>query len=150
MSASRTPLEIRYRATKKIYAPEFHSSGAAGADLRAALDHPLPIEPGQYQSIPTGLTCAIPEGFEGQVRPRSGLAKNHGVTVLNAPGTIDSDYRGEIEVLLINHGAERYTVMPRERIAQLVVGSVTLARYVPQETLDTTERGANGFGSTGQ
>ncbi len=126
------------------------SSRAAGLDLCAAIDEPIVLAPGASAAIGTGLAMAIPEGFEGQVRPRSGLAKNHQVTVVNAPGTIDSDFRGHCMVLLINHGREPFTIASGDRIAQLVIAPVVQAELVEVESLDETERGAGGFGSTGR
>jgi dUTP pyrophosphatase len=123
---------------------------AAGLDLRACLDAPLTLAPGERALVPTGIAIALPPSHEGQVRPRSGLAARHGVTVLNAPGTIDEDYRGEVKVILVNHGREPFVVAHGERIAQLVVAPVA---YVPVEevaALDETSRGAGGFGSTGR
>jgi dUTP pyrophosphatase len=121
-------------------------------DLRAALpeDEPLTLAPGARALVPTGLAMALPDGAEGQVRPRSGLAHRHGVTVLNSPGTIDSDYRGEVKVLLINHGNEDFVITRGERIAQLVVARYMRVRWHKREALAETERGAGGFGSTGQ
>ena len=127
--------------------PCYASCLAAGADLTAA--EGLTLEPGQYGLVPTGLTVAIPEGMEGQVRPRSGLALKHGVTVLNAPGTIDADYRGEIKVMLINHGKAPFTVTPGDRIAQIVFARVERAEIFPAESLPESRRGTGGFGSTG-
>ncbi len=132
--------------------PVYASDGAAGMDLHAALaeGQKLVIEPGARDLTPTGLMIALPQGYEAQVRPRSGLAARHGVTVLNAPGTIDSDYRGEIMVILINHGSEPFEILRGMRIAQLVVAPVTRAAFVEvQDDLDVTLRGAGGFGSTG-
>jgi dUTP pyrophosphatase len=121
-------------------------------DLRAAVpeDAPLTLHPGDRHAVPTGLTMAIPPGFEGQVRPRSGLALRHGITCLNSPGTVDADYRGEVMVILINHGAEAFTVRRGERIAQLLISPVTQASWREVESLDDTARGKGGFGSTGQ
>lgn len=119
-------------------------------DLHAALDKPIDLEPGAAVAVPTGLAMAIPGGFEGQVRPRSGLAAKHKVTVLNAPGTIDSDFRGEVKVLLINLGRERFTINHGERVAQLVIAPVVQMRVAVVEELSETERGAGGFGSTGR
>lgn len=130
--------------------PRYETPGAAGLDLRAALSDPLRIEPGGYCLVPTGLTMAIPLGFEGQVRPRSGLAARHGVTVLNSPGTIDSDYRGEVKVILVNHGRETFVIERGERIAQLVLAPVVQLRPVQVESLEATERGDGGFGHTGR
>lgn len=131
--------------------PAYETAGAAGLDLRAALGagQSLTLPPAAQVLVPTGLMLQLPEGFEAQVRPRSGLAARHGVTVLNAPGTIDSDYRGEIKVILINHGRAAVTIGHGDRIAQLVVAPVTRVSLVESETLDATARGAGGFGSTG-
>ena len=132
--------------------PAYQSAHAAGLDLLAAVpeDAPLVLLPGKHAMVPTGLTIALPEGYEAQVRPRSGLAAKHGVTVLNAPGTVDADYRGEINVLLINHGAEPFAIRRGERIAQIVIASVTRAEFVAADQLSSTERGSGGFGSTGR
>lgn len=129
--------------------PEYASVGAAGADLRACIPEPIVLPPGKRASVPTGVRIALPEGYEGQVRPRSGLAVRSGITVLNAPGTIDSDYRGEIQVPLINLGDSDFLVEPRMRIAQLIVAPVTQVCFVVSHTLDETQRGSGGFGSTG-
>ncbi|GAB4223574.1 MAG: dUTP diphosphatase [Spirochaetales bacterium] len=129
--------------------PQYASSHAAGADLKAALPEPITVSPGSTVLVPTGLRVAIPEGYEGQVRPRSGLALKHGITVLNAPGTIDSDYRGEVKVLLINLGPEPVTIRPQDRIAQIVFAPVVKAEFVPVRELPASVRGAGGFGSTG-
>ncbi len=132
--------------------PAYQTAHAAGLDLLAAVaeDAPVVLEPGRYAMVPTGLSIALPEGFEAQVRPRSGLAAKHGVTVLNAPGTIDADYRGEVAVLLINHGGAPFTIRRSERIAQLIIAPVARAELVPVDVLSSTERGAGGFGSTGR
>ena len=127
--------------------PAYATAGAAGADLVAAED--ASIAPGTVHAVATGIALAIPEGFEGQVRPRSGLALKHRVTVLNAPGTIDADYRGEVKVILINHGAEPFRIARGDRIAQLVVAPVSTARFERVEVLPDTARGQGGFGSTG-
>jgi len=131
--------------------PAYQSARAAGLDLHAAvaLDAPVTIAPGRWAAIPTGLAIALPPGTEAQVRPRSGLAARHGVTVLNAPGTIDSDYRGEVQVLLVNHGREPFTVERGARVAQLVIAPVTAARLVETADLEATGRAGAGFGSTG-
>ena len=129
--------------------PHKASEGAAGFDLAAALDAPMLLEAGAWKRVPTGIAIALPTGFEAQVRPRSGLAARHGVTVLNAPGTIDEDYRGEVQVVLINHGREPFTVNHGDRIAQLVIARVADISLREVEALDDTERGADGFGSTG-
>ena len=140
----------RLAAAGDLPLPAPATRGAAGIDLRAALEDPLALSPGQRLSVPTGFAVAIPRGFEGQVRPRSGLALKQGLTVLNAPGTIDSDYRGEILVILINHGSEPVQIHRGDRIAQLVVAPVACAESVEVEALDETERGSGGFGSTGR
>lgn len=132
-----------------VTAPEYASHGAAGADVRAKLTQDVVLAPGNSALIPTGLRMEIPNGYEVQVRPRSGLALKHSVTVLNTPGTVDSDYRGEIGVILINHGKEAFTVSPGMRIAQLVVAEVVQASFVPADELASTARGAGGFGHTG-
>lgn len=132
--------------------PAYQTAHAAGLDLLAAVPEtaPLVLEPGKYALVPTGLSIALPEGYEAQVRPRSGLAAKHGVTVLNAPGTIDADYRGEICVLLINHGTKPFTIRRGERIAQMVIALVVQAECVPVASLSPTGRGSGGFGSTGR
>jgi dUTP pyrophosphatase len=132
--------------------PAYQSAHAAGLDLLAAVpeDAPVILAPGKHALVPTGLTIALPPGYEAQVRPRSGLAAKHGVTVLNAPGTVDADYRGEIGVLLINHGAAPFEVRRGERIAQMVIASVVRAELVPAVSLSATDRGSGGFGSTGR
>ena len=131
--------------------PSYQSEAAAGLDLLAAVatDGPVVIAPGRWLAIPTGLALELPPGTEGQIRPRSGLAAQHGVTVLNAPGTIDADYRGEVKVLLVNLGPEPFTVTRGMRIAQLVIASVARARLIESTDLAATSRGAGGFGSTG-
>ena len=130
--------------------PVYQTPGSAGADLRAALSEAVVLAPGERRLIPTGLRLQIPPGFEAQVRPRSGLAARHGVTVLNAPGTIDADFRGEVGVLLVNLGQEPFRVQPGERVAQLVIAPVRQAEFVLRESIDETERGEGGFGSTGR
>ena len=135
-----------------LVAPRQQTAGAAGVDLPAALgpDEVVTIPPGRTAMIPTGFAIALPEGFEAQIRPRSGLAAKHAVTVLNAPGTVDADYRGEVKVMLINHGQAPFEVRRGDRIAQMVVAPVTAVSFVEQETLDDTERGDKGHGSTGR
>jgi len=132
--------------------PAYQTAEAAGLDLMAAVpqDEPMTLAPGQYAMVPTGLAIALPSGFEAQVRPRSGLAAKHGVTVLNSPGTVDADYRGEIKVILINHGEAPFVIKRGERIAQMVIAPVVQAALVPVTTLSSTDRGAGGFGSTGR
>lgn len=129
--------------------PRYASAGAAGMDLAACVDEPLVLAPGAFARVPTGIAIALPVGTEAQVRPRSGLAARHAVTVLNAPGTIDCDYRGEVQVLLINHGPKPFTIQDGERIAQMVIAAAPQYPLVEAESLDDTERGAKGFGSTG-
>jgi dUTP pyrophosphatase len=132
--------------------PAYQTNDAAGLDLMAAVSdsEPMMLAPGQYALVPTGLAIALPPGYEAQVRPRSGLAAKHGVTVLNAPGTIDADYRGEIKVILINHGQAAFVIKRGERIAQMVIAPVVQAALVPVAELSATDRGAGGFGSTGR
>ena len=131
--------------------PAYETDGAAGLDLRAAVpeDRPLILPPGRRAAVPTGLVLELPDGHEGQVRPRSGLALKHGITCLNTPGTLDSDYRGEVKVLLVNLGDEEFAVTRGMRIAQLVVAPVTRVTVEEHETSSATARGAGGFGSTG-
>ena len=132
--------------------PAYETTGSAGMDLRAAVPEaaPLTLEPGARALVPTGLKIALDQGFEAQVRPRSGLALKHGLTCLNSPGTIDSDYRGEVGVILINHGQEPFVIRRGERIAQMVIARHEQAEVAEVETLDETARGAGGFGSTGR
>jgi dUTP pyrophosphatase len=132
--------------------PAYQSAHAAGLDLLAAVpeDAPVMLAPGKHALIPTGLTIALPQGYEAQVRPRSGLAAKHGVTVLNSPGTVDADYRGEVCVLLINHGDQPFPIRRGERIAQMVIAQVARVELVPVASLSATDRGSGGFGSTGR
>ncbi|MCC5832016.1 MAG: dUTP diphosphatase [Chlamydiales bacterium] len=129
--------------------PEYASEGAAGADVRADLNIPLTIPSGQSALVPTGLFFEIPQGYEIQVRPRSGLAFKHQITVLNTPGTIDSDYRGELKVILINHGHDDFIVEPGMRVAQIVVAPLVRARFIKVDALLPSGRGSGGFGHTG-
>jgi len=129
--------------------PSYETEGSAGLDLRAAIDSDIVLASLERTAIPTGLSMAIPQGYEGQVRPRSGLAFRHGLTVTNAPGTIDADYRGEVKVLLINLGSEPVTITRGMRCAQLIIAPVSQAKLTEVESLDETDRGAGGFGSTG-
>jgi dUTP pyrophosphatase len=129
--------------------PRYETPEAAGMDLPAAIDAPLVLKPGEWKPVPTGFAIALPPGTEAQIRPRSGLAAKHGVTVLNAPGTIDSDYRGEVKVLLINLSASDFTIERGMRIAQMVIAPHLQAVWDVRETLPDSERGAGGFGSTG-
>jgi dUTP pyrophosphatase len=137
---------------KGLALPAQQSSGAAGVDLLAALgvSETLTLKPGERALVPCGFSMALPEGHEAQVRPRSGLAAKHGVTVLNAPGTIDADYRGEVKVILVNHGEQNFDIKRGDRIAQMVVAPVSAVVFAEREELDDTERGHGGFGSTGR
>ncbi|MGV8832606.1 MAG: dUTP diphosphatase [Devosia sp.] len=153
MPASPISIPLRWLAHGRgLPLPAQQTAGAAGLDLAAAIapDSVTEIAPGDYAMIPTGLAIALPQGYEAQVRPRSGLAAKYGVTVLNAPGTVDADYRGEIMVMLINHGKATFAVRRGERIAQMVVAPVSAVQLHEMETLDETERGEAGHGSTGR
>jgi len=130
--------------------PRYHSEHAAGIDLLAALDEPMVLEPLVRAAVPTGIALEIPAGFEGQVRPRSGRALDEGLTLVNSPGTVDADYRGEVKVILINLGQHPITIKPEERIAQLIIAPVARAKLVEVDQLETTERGPGGFGHTGR
>ena len=130
--------------------PRFETAQAAGTDLRAAIDAPVTLQPGERALIKTGFCMALPAGYEAQVRPRSGLALRHGITVLNSPGTIDADYRGEVGVLLINHGQDAFTVERGDRFAQMVLAPVTQGSFEVVSELDETVRGSGGYGSTGR
>lgn len=147
---SMTPKVMFQRLRPDAVVPQYMSEHAAGMDLVAALDGPLTLAPGDRRAVGTGLALAIPAGFEGQVRPRSGLAIKHGVTVVNAPGTIDADFRGEVMVLLVNLGREPYVVESGQRVAQLVIAPVVQVTVEVAEQLPATVRGAGGFGSTGR
>jgi dUTP pyrophosphatase len=129
--------------------PAYATPGAAGLDLVAAVEHDVVLPPGRHAAIPTGIALALPPGAEGQVRPRSGLALKHGVTVLNAPGTIDSDYRGEVTAILVNHGAAPFTIVRGMKIAQLIVAAHARVEWSEATALSSTSRGSGGFGSTG-
>lgn len=146
--ADSPALTIDILASPGSSLPRYMSPGAAGADLCACLGEPLIIPPGVRHAVPTGLRMAIPAGYEGQIRPRSGLALSKGITCLNTPGTIDSDYRGEIKVILINHGTEDFMIRPGDRIAQIVFAPCIQAGFVPVADLPLTERGEGGFGWT--
>lgn len=143
-------VKVLFKDNCKPVPPSYSTFGAAGADIRACITAPVVIKPGERALIPTGLLFEIPEGYEIQVRPRSGLALKHGITCLNSPGTIDSDYRGEIGVILINTGKEDFTVENNDRIAQIVLSPVIRADFVTTGILSETERGTGGFGSTGK
>lgn len=141
---------VSVQVTDPEFMPVYATPGASGSDAKAAIAEPLAIEPGRVALVPTGLKVAVPEGYEIQVRPRSGFAAKHGISVLNTPGTIDSDYRGEIVVILINHGREPFIITPKMRIAQLVLAPVVQAEFVLQEELlAATARGEGKFGHTG-
>ncbi len=147
------PVLVRLRrdpAAADLPLPRYMTPGAAGLDLPAAVSEPLLLRPGERALVPTGLFLAIPQGYEGQVRPRSGLALRHGITCLNTPGTIDSDYRGQVQVILINLGQEPFTIQRGERIAQLVLAPVVQAGLTLVDDLEATERSDGGFGHTGR
>ncbi|HLT76544.1 MAG TPA: dUTP diphosphatase [Ferrovibrio sp.] len=129
--------------------PAYATPDSAGLDLQAAISEPVTLQPGERRLVPTGLAIAVPPGFEAQIRPRSGLALKHGVTVLNAPGTVDADYRGEVGVVLINHGDKPFTIHRGERIAQMIVAAYARVAWNEMAELPQTQRGAGGFGSTG-
>lgn len=148
MSMARVKI-ARLPGNAELPLPSRATPHAAGYDLHAAVTAPVRLEPGERVAIPTGFAIALPEGFEAQIRPRSGLALRYGIVLPNAPGTIDSDYRGEIQVILGNIGSETFTVVRGDRIAQLVVARVEPAEWIEVEELDATERGSGGFGSTG-
>ena len=141
---------LRLPHSQGLALPSYQSKHAAGLDVVAAVIEPVELAPEGRMLVPTGFALELPEGYEAQVRPRSGLALKHGVTLLNTPGTIDADYRGEVMVLLINHGSEKFTIRRGDRIAQLVIAPVNHVEIVAVETLGATERGPGGFGSTGQ
>ena len=138
------------RAEEPLPLPEYQTAGAAGMDLMADNPEPVVLRPGERTRLPTGLRVEIPQGFEAQIRPRSGLAARHGITLLNAPGTIDTDYRGEIEIVLVNLGTNDYTVRRGDRICQMVVAPVARVAWREVEGLSSSERGAGGFGHTGR
>lgn len=146
--ADNMPLRVRLTAHPK-FVPSYATEGSAGADLRADIPETIVIHPQERIVVSTGIRIEIPRGYEGQVRPRSGLAVNYGVTVLNAPGTIDSDYRGEVGVPLINHGDEPFRIEPGMRVAQLVITPVMQAQFIVEDTISGTRRGTGGFGSSG-
>jgi dUTP pyrophosphatase len=142
-------LRLRRVGAIQVPLPAYQTPGSAGLDLCAALREAVRLEPGERRLIPTGLMLELPEGHEGQVRPRSGLALKHGISIVNSPGTIDADFRGEVGIVLINHGAEPYVVEPLSRIAQLVITRVEQVQIEEVEALSDTTRGAGGYGSTG-
>src|SRR5690554_3409628 len=144
--------EIKFRRlahAKELALPSYETPNSAGMDIRAAVEETIVLKPGERYLIPTGLQMAVPNGFEAQIRPRSGLAIKQGITMLNSPGTIDADYRGEVKVIAINHGTEDFVVNFGDRIAQMVIAPVTQFPVVEVTKLDQTERGEGGFGSTG-
>ena len=143
-------MKIKVNYTGKHELPQFETAQSAGMDLRANIDAPVVLQPGDRALIPTGIKMALPEGYEAQIRPRSGLAYKHGISVLNSPGTIDADYRGDVGVLLINHGREPFTVEDGMRVAQMVVAQYSQFQWHAVEDLDETDRGEGGFGSTGK
>lgn len=143
-------MTIRIVNTGRQPLPAFATDGSAGMDVRANLDAPVVLEPGERKLIPTGLRIELPAGYEAQLRPRSGLALRHGITLLNTPGTIDADYRGEIGVILVNLGNEPFTVNDGERICQMVIARYERVQWQPADTLDDTVRGEGGFGHTGK
>nr|WP_314530479.1 dUTP diphosphatase [uncultured Fusobacterium sp.] len=143
-------VEVKVVREKNVTLPKYETEGSAGLDVRANITEPIVLKSLERVLIPTGLKIAIPEGYEVQVRPRSGLAIKHGITMLNSPGTIDSDYRGEIKVIAVNLSNETYTIEPNERIAQLVLNKVEQIEFVEVDELDATNRGEGGFGHTGK
>jgi dUTP pyrophosphatase len=143
-------MNIKVHYSGKHALPQFETTQSAGMDLRANIDTSVVLQPGDRALIPTGIKMALPDGYEAQIRPRSGLAYKHGITVLNSPGTIDADYRGDVGVLLINHGREAFTVEDGMRVAQMVVAQYSQFEWESVEDLDETARGAGGFGSTGK
>lgn len=143
-------LRLRRVGAIQVPLPAYQTSGSAGLDLCAALPEAVQLAPGERRLIPTGLSFEIPAGHEGQVRPRSGLALKHGISIVNSPGTIDSDFRGEVGIVLINHGQEPYVVEPLSRIAQIVIARVEQVQIEEVESLTETSRGAGGYGSTGR
>lgn len=149
MTLQTTILIQREPGTEDLPLPAYATSGSAGMDLRAAVEADVVMQPGERMLVPTGISVAIPEGFEGQVRPRSGLGLRHGISMVNNPGTIDSDYRGMIQVILINHGDDPFTIHRGDRIAQLVIAPVARAVLVESESLPDTARSNGGFGHTG-
>lgn len=135
---------------KNVSLPKYETSGSAGMDVRANIDEPIVLGSLERVLVPTGLKIAIPEGYEVQVRPRSGLAIKHGITLLNTPGTIDSDYRGELKIIMVNLSKDEYTINPQERIGQPILNKVAQMELIEVDSLDETERGAGGFGHTGK
>ncbi len=148
---SKVPVQIKILPHGEgLELPHYASAHAAGVDLRAATAEDITLAPGEHTLVPTGFCMALPEGFEAQVRPRSGLALKHGISVLNSPGTIDADYRGEVGVILINHGHDPFHIQRGDRIAQMVVAPFCQAEWQETESLEDSDRGAGGFGSSGK
>ncbi len=147
-------VEIKFKRLrnelKNIPLPSYATKGSAGMDIYAALENPVTISRGAIEMVPTNISVEIPDGYEIQVRPRSGLAAKHGIGILNSPGTIDSDYRGEIKIIIVNFGKEDFVIQPAERIAQLVVSKVYKAKFIESNDLNNTSRGEGGFGHTGR
>ena len=139
----------RLKGSNGLSLPDYETEGASGMDLRAAVTEPVLMEPGEIKLIPTGMAVSIPRGYEGQIRPRSGLALKHGVGLINSPGTIDSDYRGEIAVIMINWGDKTFTIRRGDRIAQMIISKIHRADLVEVDNLDSTKRGDGGFGHSG-
>ncbi len=139
----------RLNRNKDMPLPDYESVGSSGMDIRAYVNKPILLKPGEIKLIPTGLAVSIPQGYEAQIRPRSGLALNHGIGMVNSPGTIDSDYRGEIGIILINWASEPYKINPGDRIAQMIICRVFRAEFIEVDDLDGTPRGQGGFGHTG-
>jgi dUTP pyrophosphatase len=151
MSFQRIPVRIhRLPGTEDLPLPFYKTQGAAGMDIYAANPTPVSLQPGERGIIPTGFRIAVPDGYEAQVRPRSGLARDFGIDIANSPGTIDADYRGEVQIILINHGSEAFVIERGDRIAQLVIAPVLQVDWEEVDSLDETVRGAGGFGHTGR
>ena len=147
---NKIPIKItRLKGNKDLPLPGYESEGSSGMDIRAAVKEPVLLEPGEISLIPTGLSVSVPPGYEAQMRPRSGLALHHGLGMVNSPGTIDSDYRGEIGIIMINWGNEPFTIRRGDRIAQMIISRVYRAELAEVDALDTTYRGQGGFGHTG-
>ena len=142
-------VKVICKAENKDFLPVYSSAEAAGADLKACIQEDIVLKPGQRYLVPTGLSIQLPAGYEAQIRPRSGLAIKHGISLVNTPGTIDSDYRGEVKIIMINLGSEDFVIKRGDRIAQMVIAPVTHGMFAMADSLEATDRGAGGFGSTG-
>ena len=142
-------VKVICKTENKDFLPVYSSAEAAGADLKACIQEDIVLKPGQRYLVPTGLSIQLPAGYEAQIRPRSGLAIKHGISLVNTPGTIDSDYRGEVKIIMINLGSEDFVIKRGDRIAQMVIAPVTHGMFAMADSLDATDRGAGGFGSTG-